>query len=278
MRLPSGDHAGERSSTTFAVSPRRPFPVGTYEADLIVVGAGQGTIGDERDPRAVRTPGGFAIVMTTARDPPRTAPVGRHDHEVPTGPPSPGLLDHDPASVRRPRRVLDGVAAAGQRLAPEPVCACDDEPEPRIDECDERPVRRPHRLAAADLPERLHSCTDRLEPVEAERRDRVAVTIAGEDDPAIARRVMHGRRRRRRRRQQSHGEQARHCQPAHAPERRSSALAIGEEIQPCGIRASRAEASASRTGSSSTRSSTSWKNPRTITRSASARVRPRVIR
>ena len=46
----------------------------------------------------------------------------------------------------------------------------------------------------------------------------------------------------------------------------------------CGMRASSAAASASRTGSSSTRSSTSWKKPRTIRRSASARVSPRVMR
>ena len=46
----------------------------------------------------------------------------------------------------------------------------------------------------------------------------------------------------------------------------------------CGMRASSAAASASRTGSSSTRSSTSWKKPRTISRSASARESPRVMR
>jgi hypothetical protein len=45
-----------------------------------------------------------------------------------------------------------------------------------------------------------------------------------------------------------------------------------------GMRASSASASASRTGSSSIRSSTSWKKPRTISRSASARDRPRAIR
>ena len=46
----------------------------------------------------------------------------------------------------------------------------------------------------------------------------------------------------------------------------------------CGMRASSAAPSASRTGSSSIRSSTSWKKPRTISRSASARERPRAIR
>src|SRR3954447_10531962 len=45
----------------------------------------------------------------------------------------------------------------------------------------------------------------------------------------------------------------------------------------CGMRASSAWASASRTGSSSIRSSTSWKKPRTISRSASWRERPRAI-
>jgi hypothetical protein len=45
----------------------------------------------------------------------------------------------------------------------------------------------------------------------------------------------------------------------------------------CGMRASRAAPSASRTGSSSIRSSTSWKKPRTISRSASALVNPRAI-
>ena len=48
--------------------------------------------------------------------------------------------------------------------------------------------------------------------------------------------------------------------------------------QACGIRASSAAPSASRTGCSSTRSSTSVKKPRTISRSASARGRPRAIR
>ena len=46
----------------------------------------------------------------------------------------------------------------------------------------------------------------------------------------------------------------------------------------CGMRASSAAASASRTDSSSTRSRTSWKKPRTISRSASARDSPRVMR
>jgi hypothetical protein len=46
---------------------------------------------------------------------------------------------------------------------------------------------------------------------------------------------------------------------------------------PYGMRASSAFPSASRTGSSSMRSSTSWKNPRTISRSASERGRPRAI-
>jgi hypothetical protein len=45
-----------------------------------------------------------------------------------------------------------------------------------------------------------------------------------------------------------------------------------------GIRASSAAASASRTGASSTRASTSSKKPRTISRSASPRERPRAIR
>ena len=45
-----------------------------------------------------------------------------------------------------------------------------------------------------------------------------------------------------------------------------------------GMRASSAAPSASRTGAISTRSSTSWKKPRTISRSASARERPRAIR
>src|SRR5262245_61370048 len=57
-------------------------------------------------------------------------------------------------------------------------------------------------------------------------------------------------------------------------------LGVGELdlLAHCGILASSASASASRTGSSSTRSRTSWKKPRTIRRSASARVRPRVMR
>ena len=46
----------------------------------------------------------------------------------------------------------------------------------------------------------------------------------------------------------------------------------------CGIRASSASPSVSRTGSSSMRSRMSWKKPRTIRRSASARERPRAIR
>src|SRR4029079_5030727 len=45
-----------------------------------------------------------------------------------------------------------------------------------------------------------------------------------------------------------------------------------------GMRASRAAPSASRTGSSSIRSSTSWKKPRTMSRSASERGSPRAIR
>ena len=48
--------------------------------------------------------------------------------------------------------------------------------------------------------------------------------------------------------------------------------------QAWGMRASRAAPSASRTGWSSIRSSTSWKKPRTISRSASERGRPRAIR
>ena len=50
------------------------------------------------------------------------------------------------------------------------------------------------------------------------------------------------------------------------------------QAQACGMRASRAAPSASRTGRSSIRSSTSWKKPRTISRSASERGRPRAIR
>ncbi len=65
--------------------------------------------------------------------------------------------------------------------------------------------------------------------------------------------------------------QARHVDVRHRP-------MMPDRCYACGIRASRAAARASRTGSSSTRSSTSWKKPRTIRRSASARVRPRVIR
>src|SRR6185503_5549319 len=53
---------------------------------------------------------------------------------------------------------------------------------------------------------------------------------------------------------------------------------IAGRRQACGMRASRAAPSASRTGSSSIRSSTSWKNPRTISRSASERGSPRAIR
>ena len=45
----------------------------------------------------------------------------------------------------------------------------------------------------------------------------------------------------------------------------------------CGMRASSASARASRTGASSIRSRMSWKKPRTISRSASARVRPRAM-
>ena len=53
---------------------------------------------------------------------------------------------------------------------------------------------------------------------------------------------------------------------------------LGAASQPAsGMRASSAWPSASRTGSSSIRSSTSWKKPRTISRSASARERPRAI-
>jgi PAS domain-containing protein len=53
---------------------------------------------------------------------------------------------------------------------------------------------------------------------------------------------------------------------------------IAKGIYACGMRASSAAPSASRTGSSSIRSSTSWKKPRTIIRSASPRERPRAIR
>src|SRR5581483_9983809 len=45
-----------------------------------------------------------------------------------------------------------------------------------------------------------------------------------------------------------------------------------------GMRASSASPRATRTGSSSTRSSTSWKKPRTISRSAWARESPRAMR
>ncbi len=67
------------------------------------------------------------------------------------------------------------------------------------------------------------------------------------------------------------------------PRRRTAAAArpAGARLSPrqaCGMRASSAAPSASRTGSSSMRSSTSWKKPRTIRRSASARERPRAIR
>ena len=52
----------------------------------------------------------------------------------------------------------------------------------------------------------------------------------------------------------------------------------GDRRYVCGMRASSAAPSASRTGTSSMRSSTSWKKPRTIRRSASLRGRPRAIR
>jgi hypothetical protein len=54
--------------------------------------------------------------------------------------------------------------------------------------------------------------------------------------------------------------------------------AAAPTIYACGMRASSADVTASRTGSSSIRSSTSWKKPRTISRSASGRERPRDIR
>src|SRR5881397_3345010 len=53
---------------------------------------------------------------------------------------------------------------------------------------------------------------------------------------------------------------------------------IDDVDQTCGMRASSAAVTASRTGASSMRSSTSWKKPRTISRSASWRVSPRLIK